>query len=156
MAKSARASSKKNSRSKLRATVTGPEEEARLQRLSAKLFAIASAEKPTVPTSTMDVDEGTKSSTPHAKGVEKKKGPRVKRTRQAMSNKLSTDASKPTAEENSAAKQVKGAMDGAPERDSIKKGQKKIIKHSKGKRRAAVVFPGLKGSNRGKIQRKRK
>jgi len=110
MAKSARASSKKNSRSKLRATVTGPEEEARLQRLSAKLLAIASAEKPTVPASTMDVDEGTKPSTLHSKGVEKR-GPRVKRARQVMSNRLSTtDASKQTAEENSAAEQVKGLL----------------------------------------------
>lgn len=51
-----------------------------------------------------------------------------------------------------------GAMDvdGAPEGDSIKKGKRKIIKHSKGKRRAAAVFPGLKASSRGKIQRKGK
>lgn len=111
MAKSARASSKKNSRSKLRATITNPEEEARLQRLSAKLLAIASIEKPIVPASTMDVDEGTKPSTPHPKGVEKKRDPRVKRARQAMSNKLSTtDAHKETAEENSAAEQVKGSF----------------------------------------------
>ena len=47
-------------------------------------------------------------------------------------------------------------VDGASEGDSIKKGKRKIIKHSKGKRRAAAVFPGLKGSSRGKIQRKRK
>ncbi|KAF8427306.1 hypothetical protein EV426DRAFT_589452 [Tirmania nivea] len=125
MAKSARASSRKNSRSKLRATVTGPEEDARLQRLSTKLLAIASTEKPTVPASTMEVDE---------------------------------DASKQAAEENSAAGQVKGAMDvdRTPEGDSVKKGKRKIVKHSKGKRRATAVFPGLKGSNRGKIQRKRK
>lgn len=51
-----------------------------------------------------------------------------------------------------------GAMDvdGAPEGESIKQGKRKFVKHSKGKRRAAAVFPGLKGSGRGKINKKRK
>jgi len=57
MAKSARASSKKNSRVKIRAVLHGPIHDARLQRLSDKLLAIASSEKPTAPTSTMEVDE---------------------------------------------------------------------------------------------------
>lgn len=75
MAKSARASSKKTSRSKLRATVTGPQEEARLQRLSEKLLAVASTEKPTVPASTMEVDEdASKQITEENSSLEQVKG----------------------------------------------------------------------------------
>lgn len=111
MAKSARASSKKATRAKLRTTLYAPHEDARLQRLSAKLLALASPPKPVVPTSTMEVDEGTKPSAPHSKGVEQKK-PRTKRLRQKTQlNKLAiTDATKQTAEGNSGQEQVKGLL----------------------------------------------
>ena len=119
MAKSARASSKKSSRAKLRATLHGPQEDARLQRLSEKLLTIATTEKATVPTSTMEVDEGTKRLAPsHPQGVEKKKN-RSKRLRHAASNKNSaTDASKQTAEENPDQEQVKGLFTSTSQKPS--------------------------------------
>lgn len=46
-------------------------------------------------------------------------------------------------------------LDKTPAGQALKKA-KKFIKHSKGKRRASAVFPGLKGSGRGKIQKNRK
>ena len=44
-------------------------------------------------------------------------------------------------------------MDNAPAGKMVRKGRKK---HSKGRLRASLVFAGLKGSRRGKVQRKRK
>lgn len=111
MAKSARASSKKATRARLRNALYAPHEEARLQRLSAKLLALASPPKSAVPTSTMEVDEGTKPSTPRSKGVEQRKI-RTKRLRQKTQlNKLAiTDATKQTADGNSGQEQVKGLL----------------------------------------------
>ncbi|KAF8471939.1 hypothetical protein BDZ91DRAFT_780752 [Kalaharituber pfeilii] len=99
MAKSARASSKKSSKAKLRATVHGPQQDARLQRLSDKLVALATADQSNVPTSTMEVDEGTKRSAFRSKGIEKKHH-RLKRQIKTKANDLCADASKPSTEEH--------------------------------------------------------
>ncbi|KAI5804037.1 hypothetical protein DFH27DRAFT_524489 [Peziza echinospora] len=75
MAKSMRASSRKASKTKLRGTLHGPAEDARIQRLSEKLLTLASSSKPVVPASTMEVDEdSSKTSTQSTLGPEKVKG----------------------------------------------------------------------------------
>lgn len=56
MAKSARASDRKSARTKIRANVYAPVEEARIQRLSEKLLALAATSKPPP---LMEVGEGT-------------------------------------------------------------------------------------------------
>ncbi|KAI9672431.1 MAG: hypothetical protein M1829_004510 [Trizodia sp. TS-e1964] len=61
MAKSARASTKKASRSKLRSSVHAPVERARTDRLSAKLLALASEPLPEKPIAEdVDMDAGDK------------------------------------------------------------------------------------------------
>lgn len=60
MAKSARATTRKRNRAKLRATVFGPADEARTSRLSAKLQELADQAKPPhdEARADMDVDKG--------------------------------------------------------------------------------------------------
>ena len=104
-----RASSRKASKTKLRGTLHGPAEDARIQRLSEKLLTLASTSKPVVPASTMEVDEGTDHLLLPTKGSGKINRTKRQSNKRKISNRHCADSSKTSTQSTLGKEKVKGS-----------------------------------------------